>query len=1029
MGSLRLTTRSMVGVGFVVAGMLLGWCPCASALDPSLDVSQYAHTSWKVRDGFAKGEILSIAQTLDGYLWLGTEFGLLRFDGVRAVAWQPPAGQNLPAGRVVGLLATRDGTLWIGTDRGLVSWKDGRLIQYPELSGLSVFRLIEAGDGTVWAGGVGIPNGRLCAIQTGGVHCYGEDGTFGPGVVGLYEDKKGNLWVGVKDGLWRWKPGRPQFYSLPNNLDATQGFAEGDDGALLISTRNEIRKVVNARTEAYPLQGARQQFYPITLLRDRGGGLWVGTLDRGLKHAHSGKTDAFGQSDGLSGDRIVALFEDREGNIWVATTGGLDRFREFAITTVSVEQGLSQAIVMSVLATKDGSVWLTSGRRLNRWNKGEITIPRTGATPDGELNGHFPNSLFEDERGRIWVSTQGGFGYLENSRFVLVNGVPGGSVHGIAEDGAGNLWLANQGVGLLRLPPKGEVEKIPWLSLGHKDHATALAVDPSRGGVWLGFFQGGMAYLKDGRVRASYGTADGLGEGTLNLFRFDLDGTLWAATEGGLSRLKNGRIATLTSKNGLPCDAVHWVVEDDDHAFWMYMPCGLVRIPRIEIDAWIATVDEDKDATRRIQATVFDNSDGASSRADAGGYTPHVAKSVDGKLWFATVDGVSIVDPHHLPFNKLPPPVHIEQITADRKAYDAPSDSTGVANGHLRLPPLIRDLEIHYTALSLVAPEKVLFRYKLEGRDRDWQDAGNRRQAFYSNLAPRNYRFRVMACNNSGVWNEEGSFLDFSVAPAYYQTTWFRLLCVAAFLALAWALYEWRRRELQQQFHVRLEERVSERTRIARELHDTLLQSFQGLLLRFQTASNLLPARPEEAKEKLDHAIEQGSEAIAEGRDAVKGLRSSTTVTNDLAVSLNTLAAQLAAEPVSEKAAQNPPVLQVGVEGAPRELHPILRDEVYRIASEALRNAYRHAQASRIEVEIRYDKRRFLVSVRDDGKGIDPKVLSGDGRTGHFGLHGMRERAKAVDAQLDVWSEQDSGTEVELVVPASIAYRKSSHAD
>jgi len=276
-------------------------------------------------------------------------------------------------------------------------------------------------------------------------------------------------------------------------------------------------------------------------------------------------------------------------------------------------------------------------------------------------------------------------------------------------------------------------------------------------------------------------------------------------------------VVTLTNKNGLPCDAVHWVIRDNDHSFWLYMPCGLVRVARSELDAWAAAVDKDKDATRTIQATVFDSSDGVQSHRGTGGFSPLVARSADGRLWFLPFDGVSVADPHHLPFNKLPPAVHIEQITADRKTYDVSSveapfraaspGEAGLYNGRLRLPARVRDLEIDYTALSFVAPEKVLFRYKLEGWDRDWQDAGNRRQAFYTNLSPGNYRFRVRACNNSGVWNEAGAFLDFSVAPAYYQTTWFRLVCGAAFLALLGALYRLRLRQVARQYNIRLEER------------------------------------------------------------------------------------------------------------------------------------------------------------------------------------------------------------------------------
>ena len=1016
-------------LGLVLAGVLLA-CPRTFALDPALDVSQYAHTAWKVREGFTKGTIVSIAQTPDGYLWLGTEFGLLRFDGVRSVPWQPPPGQHLPSTYIRRLLVARDGTLWIGTWKGLASWKDGKLTQYPELAGQIISALLEDREGTVWAGGQAFPPpGKLCAIHGGTAQCFGEDGALGHGVVSLLEDGKGNLWMGALDGLWQWKPGPPKFYSLPDEPDGIRGLAEDDDGTLLIGMRGGMRRLVGGKPEPYPLPGNVQHFVTRRLLRDRDGGLWVGTSDWGLVHVHQRQTDVFSLPDGLTGDDVLALFQDREGSVWAATLNGLDRFRDFSVTTLSVKQGLSSAAVGSVLADRDGSVWLGTYGGLNRWNNGKITIARTGSVKrDGKLNGLAPNSLFQDDRGQIWISTNGGVGYLENDRFVPISGVPGGPVHGIAQDKAGNLWIANQESGLFRLSARSEVQQIPRDRLRHKDNASALAADPVQGGLWLGFFNGGIEYFRDGEVRASFGAADGLGEGRVSRFRFDPDGTVWAATEGGLSRLKNGRIATLTGKNGLPCDAVHWVIRDNDYSFWLYMPCGLVRIARSELDAWAAAADRDKETKRMVQATVFDSSDGVTSHAGIsrfdfghfrpGGYTPHVARSSDGKLWFSPGDGVSVVDPHHLPFNKLPPPVHIEQITADRKTYD-PASAVG---GRLPLPARVRDLQIDYTALSLVAPEKVLFRYKLEGWDRDWQDAGNRRQAFYTNLSPRNYRFRVMACNNSGVWNEAGAFLDFSVAPAYYQTFWFGLSCVAALVVLLWGLHRLRLYELTQRFNMRLEERVSERTRIARELHDTLLQSFQGLLLKFQVVSDRLADGP--AKQDLERAINDAAEAITEGRDAVQDLRSSTATTNDLAGAISALGQELATNQTSNGS----PLFHVEVEGTPRNLHPILRDEVYRIAAEALRNAFRHAQARRIESEILYQERQLRLRVRDDGKGLDPAVLRGEGRPGHFGLRGMRERAALIGARLDVWSKLHSGTEIELTVPASRAYATSGAA-
>jgi signal transduction histidine kinase/ligand-binding sensor domain-containing protein len=1005
----------------ITLGILLACCPCAFALNPSLDISQYAHTAWKVRDGFSQSAINGIAQTPDGYLWLGTEFGLLRFDGVRSVPWQPPTGQHLPSSIIWSMLAARDGTLWIGTLKGLASWKDGKLTQYPELAGMGVTSLLEDREGTIWVGAQGT-SGRLCAIQGGRAHCSREDGSLAPPLWSLYEDRQGKIWAGVQGGLWRWKPGPPKLYPMP---DTVQALIDDHNGALLVGMPSGIRRFIDGKVQAYPSRGGGRQFSTNCLLRDRNGGLWIGTLSHGLFHVHDGRTDVFAQSDGLSGDFILRLFEDREGNIWVATSSGLDRFREFTVPTVSVKQGLSSTNVLSVLASKDGSVWFATDDGLNRWNNGQITIYRTGSVQAAsdeakrtqgpavrEISGsRLPDdsigSLFEDDRGRIWISIRrGGVGYFENGRFMTVSAVPAASVYSFAGDRAGNLWIG-QAQSLLHLLEGSVVERISWDRLRPKDFAWTLLADPLHGGLWLGFRESGVAYFKDGEVRASYAAGDGLGHGVVNGLHLDQDGTLWAATEGGLSWVKNGRVATLTSRNGLPCDTVNWVMEDDAHSLWLYMACGLVRIARPELDAWVA------DSNRTIQANVFDSSDGVRSHPYTTSSNPLVAQTADGRLWFLPFDGVSVVDPHHLAFNKLPPPVNIEQITADDKSYDA-------TNG-LRLPPRVHSLAIDYTALSLVVPEKVHFRYKLEGQDKDWREVVNDREVQYTNLPPKHYRFRVLACNNSGVWNEEGAALDFVIPPAWYQTNWFRAACVAAFLGMIWGIYELRVRQLAAQLNMRLEERVSERTRIARDLHDTLLQSFQGLVFRFQAARYQLPDRPEEASEALDSALVSADRAIAEGRSAIQELRSGSSEESNLEQMLLALGREMAA---SQNGGDTTPSLRVIVEGNRRAKRAMIREEVYRIAREFLRNAYRHARARNIEAELRYDDDAFLLIVRDDGKGIDPNVLKDHGRAGHWGLPGMYERAEGMGARLDIWSEVGAGTELRLKVPAAIAYEK-----
>ena len=644
---------------------LLGAIPVL-ALDPSLEVSQYGHTAWTIRDGFSLGNIYAMAQTPDGYLWLGGEFGLFRFDGVRSIAWQPPAGQHLPDKGIFSgifrLLVTRDGTLWIGTFAGLATWSGGKLTRYTELDGMEVTSLLEDREGTVWAGvlggSLGTHAGRLCAMRNGSTQCYGEDGAFGSFVWGLYEDSSGTLWAGAESGLWRWKPGPPSLYATPgmriSDLSRTY------DGRVLIAMlRAGLKQVVGDKVESYPIRGAinRNAVLPDRdvnsnkLLWDRDGGLWIGTRDRGLIHVHQGRTDVFTKSDGLSGDMICSLFEDREGDVWVATTEGLDRFRDLPVATISLKQRLSSNDTNSVIAATDGSMWVATQDGLARWKNGQINFfLKASGLPDDATQ-----SQFQDDRGGIWVFTGHGLAYFKDGRFVAVNGVPSQEVYSITGDKAGSLWLSGNN-GLTHLLQGHLVEHFPWSALGYREQAMVVLSD--QGGVWLSFWRdGGVSYFKDGQIRASYTPADGLGKGHVPGLQLDRDGALWAATaEGGLSRIKDGRIATLTSRNGLPCDTIHWSIEDDDRSFWLYTGCGLVRIRRSELDAWIA------DPRRRIETTVWGAADGVRLRSSSPDYFgPSIAKSTDGKLWLLTGEGVEVVDPHHLAVNKLPPPVHIEQ--------------------------------------------------------------------------------------------------------------------------------------------------------------------------------------------------------------------------------------------------------------------------------------------------------------------------------------------------------------------------------
>ncbi|HUA26815.1 MAG TPA: two-component regulator propeller domain-containing protein [Steroidobacteraceae bacterium] len=1028
--------RAFLRCGALLA--LLAQCPGAFAAEISGDLIPYTHMAWATSVGL-QGKVRSIAQTADGYLWLGTEFGLVRFDGVSFVPTRPGVGPPVGGVYTRSVLAARDGTLWIGTINGLTSWRDGRSTEYPELAGKLVMSLLEDHTGTVWAGGPG----GLCAIQSGRTRCdqiesdgrqsgigalFGDRGDI---VYSLYEDSNNRLWAGTESGLWQWTPGPPHRYAA-QAITVQQALVPGEHGKAIVAItggeQRALQQIKSDGMEPYQIPGLRPSFQAEALLRDHRGALWIGTIDQGLWRVQDGAVTHFSQENGLSGNLVSALFEDREGSIWVGTINGLDRFRESAGSIISTNQGLS-APVGCVLAARDGSLWIGTHLGLNRWLQARMTRYRaTPAAPsipteehqngsvrheateitDPGLQDNAIDALYEDPHGRIWVGTNRGVSSFDNGKFTPLRGAPRGIPTVILGDAHDGLWISYPAFGLSHVLNGSVVESVPWpwTHQGRDFRVSAVLPDSMTGGVWVGFWDGGLSLLKDGQVQTSLKVKDGLGAGTVWGLHFDGDHTLWASTEGGLSRIRDGRVMTLTTKNGLPCDAVHWIIED--HAIsWVNTACGLLRIDRAKMNAWAS------DSQASIHPIVFDRADGIQRHAFAA-FSPVVTRSVDGQLWFAHWDGITGIDPLHLPINRVVPPVHIEQILADGQIY--------LPTSALRLPARLRDISIDYTALSLVDPDKVRFRYKLEGQDPDWREVLNIRRVQYSNLAPGSYRFRVIAANNSGFWNQEGASVDFAIAPAYWQTNWFRGLCGAILLFVLWVLYRLRLRQIARVFNARLEERVAERTRIARDLHDTLLQSFQGLLLRFQTVREALRTRPAEVDRILEISIDQTAQAINEGREAVQGLRTSTVETNDLAVALTKLGEDLATEANSDMSVQ----LHTEVEGTPRGLHPIVRDEIYRVSSEALRNAFRHARAKRIEAELRYDEKEFRLRIRDDGKGIDPTFLTAEGRTGHFGLHGMRERATLMGGKLAVWTAVDSGTEIELRIPAARAYAASN---
>ena len=979
--------RTRIGCATLTATIIGPGAP-ATALNAGA-VNQYGHVKWTLHDGGLRGYPRSIAQTLDGFLWLATDFGLHRFDGVRFSSWEPPPGSSLPG--VVGrLLATRDGSLWIGTDRGLARWNDGVLSAYRELDGEFVSALAEGRRGAVWAGTHGgADNVRLCSIQGENVDCEGDGGRLGRFVLALHEDAAGELWVGADTGLWRWGEAAPMQYVVTDPFSDLNALVDDEGGAIVVAMTRQLGRLVDGTLEPFPVDTGLEEVRPISLLRDRRGALWVGTQGNGILHVHNGRTDRFSRDDGLSGDFVLDIFEDHEGNVWVGTAGGLDRFRDVAVGRLSTGQGLDSDTVLSVLATTRGDVWMSSLSGLERWSEGVVQ----GYSLPGPGDNGGVGSLFEDSYGRMWASSSLGlFSFEPGATRPVRADLPARHVHAIAEDAGGTLWVSDLTSGLFRLRGNA-AEVVPWSAFGGES-ARALFADPS-GGLWLGFVGGGVSRLGNGRLQGTYTSADGLGAGDVNNIHDDRHGALWVATEGGLSRIAGGRVDTLGVRNGLPCDAVKWSIEDHADALWLQTDCGLVRVERDELDGWIS------DPASSVDLITYDASDGAVGYADLGSYGPKVTRAADGRLWFAGFDGVGIIDPRALPSNPVPPPVHIEQVVADGVTH-APSSVA-------RLPARVRDVSIEYTALSLGAPEKVAFRYRLEGRDDDWVEAGSRRQAFYTDLPPGSYRFRVIAANDRGVWNEDGAAWAFSIAPAYYQTNVFRLAAVMSVILGLTLLYRLRLRRVTAQMQVRLQERLDERARVAQALHDTL---FQG----FASSSMLLHAVADEiadqsARSKLARVVQRMNRIIDEGRESVSGLR----VPED-----DDLESALARDAEHFKGERQIDV-RLAVKGHPRPLQPLARDAVYQISREALANTFRHARAKHVEVDVEYSRDDLTVRVRDDGRGMAPPIVD-EGRPGHFGLPGMRERAEQMGAVLRLWSREGAGTEVEIHVPAKTAF-------
>ena len=756
-----------------------------AALAPTSHISQYGHSVWRVQDGYFGGRPTAITQTTDGYIWIRTSDGVFRFDGVQFVRWSAHSGEELASTWVSSMLGARDGSLWIGTETGLAHLVNGRLTLY-EKGWVSSPR-IEDRDGKIWFLRVRDDDWShpLCQVLQGEVHCYGNEDVFRPQVIA--QDASGNLWVGGSRDLVRWRPGssraseayRPKALQSNAGYDGVAAITSSADGSLWVGITvpgkgGGLQRLKDGILKPFLAPKLNGETLSVTALcSDHQENLWVGTL-HGLYKIYGKSIDHYGSAEGLSADSVWSILEDREGNIWVSTSGGLDMFRDLRVKSISAREGLSEDEVESVAADRGGRVWVgTSSVQVLEPNS--LSLETISA-----LKGDQITSLFVDHTGRPWAGMNNKLFVREQEKFREIKNHDGsalGMITGIAEDSDRNIWIeTSPSRTLVRIRDLKIQETFlsPRIPLASK-----IVADPQRG-IWLGLVTGDLARFRDGQVQ-TFTFAEHANSRVLAMTATS-DGSVLGGTSFGVVAWKDGKQQILSQKTGLPCNYVSGLIPDGAGNLWLFAQCGLIEIPHDQMRQWWEHPES------KLNLRVFDTLDGFSPGL---GHFNTSAKTPDGRLWFANGSVLQVIDPARVPQNVVPPPVQISALVADHKTH--PMDS------EVSLQALTRDLEIDYTALSYAAPQKVLFRYMLEGRDSVFQEAGTRRQAFYNNLRPGHYRFHVIACSNDGVWNEVGASLGFTVLPAYYQTAWFRVLCLGVLLALLWAAYRVRVRRLQKQ--------------------------------------------------------------------------------------------------------------------------------------------------------------------------------------------------------------------------------------
>jgi signal transduction histidine kinase/ligand-binding sensor domain-containing protein len=948
--------------------------------------AHYGVDVWREAEGLPQSRIRDIAQTRDGYLWLATDNGVVRFNGASFTAFiVEPGGPR--DNEVWALQEDDEGGLWIGSYGGLTLLKGGRFTTFTRANGLPddvVTMLDKDREGNIWiatpAGAArysrgsftkfttegGLPNNdvtALCADSPFGVliatrtklsrFANGKfqtvDGLVAEGdgqIEHLLCGRDGSLWIAFHNAvIKRWKDGALATYTRHHNLTPhIYGLHEDSQGVLWVALQQGLYQLKSGKFEPVPLGAKGAGLGVITsLCADREGSLWIGLESNGLARLRIKHLKTLAAEDGLPGDSTRSVFQDSRGNIWIGTVGGLAKYRNGRVETYTDVAGARLGIIRSLAEDSRGVLWVGASQELLLMKNGRLTsYPGWKSVSEIKV-------IYRDALGRMWVGTDGDGLFLFDRDKVRV-------------------FRASDGLA--------------------SNQIRALYYD-RRGALWIGAAGAGVSRYADGAFK-TYTTADGLAGNRVYAIHEDEDGSLWMATREGLSRFKDGRFFNFTVESGLLANFLYSILDDGRGNFWFSCAQGVFRVGKDELRAFA------EGKIRKVKSFDYGIRDGMKTRTGNPGNQPTAWKAADGSLLFCTLQGVVIADPTRMATSEFAPPVYIEQALINKQSQ--PMDGEPAA------PVGAGEVEIHFAALSYIAPERIRYQYKLTGFDQDWVDAGTRRFAYYANLAPGRYRFQVKAGNLDGPWNETGATFSFYLQPRFYQTQLFFALVALAVLLLAGLLYRLRMHEVKARYSAVL----AERNRIAGEIHDTLAQNLAGIALQLDSVAMHLADAPAGLRERLDQACNLTRYSLSEARRAVADLRSDELEQRELAAALPEIAGKLTAAATLQT--------RVEVVGAPRRLNPVVEKNLLRIFQEAVANAVKHARARNLEVELSYGADCLTLRVRDDGCGFDTDKIIPLG-VGHYGLTGMRERAERIGGRLILKSKPGEGTELSVEAP------------